>query len=117
MILCPNSALPSCLCYDSAGNYVPQSFDGMAQSCSQIAVTASPKLLSLITGTGGSLGFCTKFAGPANNTVVTTTASNTAATAYISTGESQSSARPTTATQTGNSVGSVSSSSPTVSSL
>jgi len=84
IILCTATADAECLCYDSAGNYNPSSFDNMVQSCSQLAVTVSPSVLSLLTGSGGSLGYCTKFAGPNNGSAATSRGSTASATSTSS---------------------------------
>jgi hypothetical protein len=99
VILCTATADADCLCYDSAGNYNPSSFDNMVQSCSQLAVTASPSLLSLLTGSSGSLGYCTKIAGPKNSPAATSSGSTASATSNPSPTPAQtggkSSASPT----------------------
>jgi hypothetical protein len=76
--------LPTCLCYDPSGQYAPDGYDSMAQSCYEIATTASPDLVSFLTGSSGAVGFCTRFAGPGVATsqtgVVAPTTSTTATT-------------------------------------
>jgi hypothetical protein len=90
VILCTATADADCLCYDSAGNYNPSSFDNMVQSCSQFASSASPNLMSLLTGPGGSLmGYCTDFAGPNTSPATTSSGSSAAVTSNPSTTAAQ----------------------------
>jgi hypothetical protein len=63
----------SCLCYNSQGQYVPEGFDGIAQSCADFAgPTRHPNISSLLTGRQGALGLCTRVFGPVNTTATTT---------------------------------------------
>lgn len=71
VVICPE-ALPSCLCYNDAGMYAPESFGAMALSCSSIAGSQYPQLLQYITGENGTLALCTRYAGPRNGTATTT---------------------------------------------
>jgi hypothetical protein len=81
VILCTATADAECLCYDSAGNYNPSSFDNMVQSCSQLAAASSPSFLSFLTGSDEDLGYCTRFAGPNVNPASTSASPNVTRTA------------------------------------
>lgn len=72
-VVCSFSA--SCLCHNSLGQYDPDGWDGIAQSCAAFAgPTRHPNISSLLTGPHGALGLCTRVYGPANSTATTTSA-------------------------------------------
>ncbi|KAL7939294.1 hypothetical protein V8C35DRAFT_286253 [Trichoderma chlorosporum] len=67
----------SCLCYDSNGDYAPDTWDNAVATCVSTGESAHPTIWSALQKNSEVIGLCTKFAGAAAPTAPATTGPET----------------------------------------